>query len=65
MYKRQVYDRLVQALKDTRVVLLSGPRQSGKTTLARHVASSGMTYFTLDDTTTLEAARRDTSAMPW
>ena len=33
MYPRHVEKRVREALADTRVVLLSGPRQSGKTTL--------------------------------
>jgi predicted AAA+ superfamily ATPase len=52
-------DRIVEALGDTRVVLLAGPRQSGKTTLARALAGAGRTYLTLDDATTLAAAQAD------
>ncbi len=59
MYPRFVEQRIRDALADTRVVLLSGPRQSGKTTLGRKLADSGMTYMTLDDTTALDAARGD------
>jgi len=59
MYPRLVTPRLRAALKDTRVVLLSGPRQAGKTTLAQSVASESMPYLTLDDRTTLAAARED------
>jgi len=49
------------ALADTPVVLLNGPRQSGKSTLARMVAEShpGGAYVTLDDPATLAAARAD------
>lgn len=59
MYPRGCQHRLREALTDTRVVLLSGPRQSGKTTLARQVATPDMPYFTLDDATTLAAAQHD------
>lgn len=59
MYPRFVEARLREHLTDTRVVLLSGPRQAGKTTLARKVAESGATFFTLDDPTVFEAAKRD------
>lgn len=59
MYKRSIQARLSAAMKDTRVALLSGPRQSGKTTLAKQVAGKGMPFFTLDDAATLAAARHD------
>src|SRR5687768_1454396 len=59
MYKRSISGRLLQAMSDTRIVLLSGPRQAGKTTLARQMAGSDLPFFTFDDTATLEAARRD------
>ncbi len=44
---------------DTRVVLLCGPRQSGKTTLARRIAGETIPFFTLDDATVLDAASAD------
>lgn len=47
------------ALADTRVVLISGPRQAGKTTLARQFSDSSRPYITLDDVGTLNAARSD------
>ena len=56
---RLAASRVREALGDTRVVLLAGPRQSGKTTLARALASEGRTYLTLDDATTLAAAQSD------
>jgi len=49
----------LEALADTRVVLLSGPRQSGKTTLGQKLATAGMAYMTLDNATVLAAARTD------
>ena len=39
IYPRFVEPRLVQALGDSPVVLIHGPRQSGKTTLAQMVGS--------------------------
>lgn len=47
------------ALTDTRVVLIAGPRQAGKTTLARQVSGSDRPFITLDDVGTLNAARTD------
>lgn len=49
-YVRHVDARLRDALTDTRIVALVGPRQSGKTTLARKISQEkAMTYVTLDD----------------
>jgi len=52
-------------LADTPVVLLAGPRQSGKTTLVRQWAGEpgGLRYLTLDDELTLLAARQDAIGM--
>lgn len=59
MYPRFIEARVREALKDTRVVLVSGPRQSGKTTLAEKLAEAGMPFLTLDDQSTLDTARSD------
>lgn len=59
VYPRLVEKRILEAMSDTRVVLIAGPRQSGKTTLAKKIASAEMEYFTLDNATTLDAAQRD------
>ena len=59
MYPRFIEDRVHEALTDTRVVLVSGPRQSGKTTLARRIAARNIPFLTLDDKTTLDAASAD------
>lgn len=50
---------VVAALADTRVALLAGPRQSGKTTLARQFETEGMRYLSLDTPAILDAARSD------
>lgn len=59
MYPRFIERQLRQALSDTRVALITGPRQAGKTTLAEKLARDDMPFLTLDDDTTLDTAQRD------
>lgn len=59
MYPRFVKDRIEEALSDTRVVLISGPRQSGKTTLAMDIAGDKSPFLTLDDANVLRSAVDD------
>jgi len=65
MAKERYYPRFAEpglndALADTPVVLIHGPRQCGKTTLARHLgARAGYAYRSFDDEVTLAAARSD------
>jgi hypothetical protein len=59
VYPRLAEKRVRAALRDTRIVVLNGPRQSGKTTLARRFAKAGRVYLTLDDRATLAAAKSD------
>ncbi|MCV0427193.1 MAG: ATP-binding protein [Roseibium sp.] len=59
MYPRFAKTRIEDALADTRVVLIAGPRQSGKTTLATDIAADKIPFFTLDDPTVLAAATND------
>lgn len=56
---RHAQRRVATALADTRVVLVAGPRQAGKTTLARLFTHTERPYITLDDPATLQAARAD------
>ena len=60
VYPRLIEPHLVEALADSPAVLIHGPRQCGKTTLARIVgASRGYKYVTLDDDVVRSAAQDD------
>ncbi len=48
-----------EALSTRRVLLLSGTRQCGKTTLARELVGKDIEYRTLDDLTLSQAAEND------
>jgi uncharacterized protein len=58
MLRRQIIETVTAALRDTPVVLLVGPRQAGKSTLAQTFVPPDR-YLTLDEATTLAAAQRD------
>lgn len=63
-FARLIRPRIEEALKDTPVILLAGPRQAGKTTLVRQIAAEKqLQYFTLDDALTLLSAREDPVGM--
>ena len=63
MYRRYLSSALEAALADTRVVLLNGARQVGKSTLARRLADErGGQYQTLDDPAVAAAAQADPGA---
>jgi predicted AAA+ superfamily ATPase len=60
MFARFAARRVAEALTDTPVVMVVGPRRVGKTTLVRSAGESGARrYISLDDQTALEAARAD------
>jgi len=63
LYPRQIGSRIAEAMQDTPVVLLAGPRQAGKTTLVRQISGNGARYLTLDDELTLMSAREDPVGM--
>lgn len=59
LYPRHLAPLLAEALADTPAVLINGPRQCGKTTLAKQLAGGAMGYLTLDDPAVLTAVRSD------
>jgi predicted AAA+ superfamily ATPase len=60
LYPRQTASMLTEALTDSPAVLIHGPRQCGKTTLARMVAEPlGYRYFTFDEAVARHAAELD------
>jgi len=64
MYRRFIEGRLRAALNDTRVVLLNGARQTGKSTIAQAIAEEREgQYLTLDDPAVAGLARSDPAAL--
>lgn len=64
LYFRHIEPLVADALIDTPVVLLAGPRQAGKTTLVRQIAQEqGLQYLTLDDELTLLSAQEDPAGL--
>jgi predicted AAA+ superfamily ATPase len=60
LYPRFAEPRLREALADAPAVLIHGPRQCGKTTLAQTVGTrAGYAYMTFDDEVTCNAALAD------
>ncbi len=57
---RYVLPRLLAALKDSPAVLIHGPRQCGKTTLAQIVGQEkGYRYYSFDNIVILDSAHED------
>ncbi len=60
LHPRHVRRRLIEALRDTPAVLIHGPRQCGKTTLALEAGrAAGYAYYSFDDDNVAAAARQD------
>lgn len=57
-FSRQLKSQMDIAMRDTPVVLINGPRQSGKTTLVKQY-SPALPYYTLDDDNLLNAVKHD------
>ena len=58
LYPRFLQPKIEEALSDTPVVCLLGPRQVGKSTLCQQLAPK-RSYLSLDDHTILTAAKHD------
>ena len=56
---RAIEQEICAALEDTPVIVITGPRQAGKTTLIRHLLPENISYLTLDDDNTLLLAKND------
>ena len=61
MIKRYILNKIQEALSDTPVVLLSGARQTGKSTLAKWLAEGPhpARYVTLDDAAVFASIKQD------
>jgi predicted AAA+ superfamily ATPase len=60
MYLRNSTPFLLELLDEFRILYLTGPRQAGKTTLAKAIAAErGMQYLSLDEEGVLAAAQND------
>lgn len=60
MISRKLEPVIASLLTAFRILYLTGPRQAGKTTLAREIAEkNGMDYLSFDDVTLLQSAKRD------
>ncbi|NLX52700.1 MAG: ATP-binding protein [Deltaproteobacteria bacterium] len=60
LYPRYLQPRIMEALADSPVVLIHGPRQCGKTTLARQIGDlKGFPYLSFDDDVQRAAAKAD------
>ena len=60
MYINRTVEKLVfKMLKMFKVILITGPRQIGKTTLLKHILGESYSYVTLDDINELELAKED------
>lgn len=62
MIKRFLHPQISEALEDTPVIMISGARQTGKSTFCQQLQKDGIftgDYVTLDDPTLLNAALKD------
>jgi uncharacterized protein len=63
LFPRFAAEIVTAALRDTPVVMVTGPRQCGKTTLVRDLLATQREFLTMDDDTLLAAARSDPTGL--
>src|SRR5712691_2722324 len=63
LFPRFSAELVATALKDTPVVMVTGPRQCGKTTLVRDLVAGNREFITMDEDTVLAAARSDPTGL--
>ncbi|MGE3920986.1 MAG: ATP-binding protein [Gammaproteobacteria bacterium] len=59
MYNRYIKTNIYNALQDTPVVYIMGPRQSGKTTIVKDIIDEKWEYISFDDIAQLNIAKAD------
>lgn len=59
MYNREAKEVVMKINETFKVLLVTGPRQTGKTTLLKSIMPDGMSYVTLDDKALREQAQED------
>ncbi len=58
-YQRHIEKKILEAKSMFKVLLITGPRQVGKTTTLKHLFKDSYNYVTLDDVTELTIAKED------
>ena len=59
MIEREAKETISEIAEAFKVLLVTGPRQVGKTTLLKSIMPENMNYVTLDDKVTRELAQND------
>ena len=57
--KRDIEDKIISLSKEYSCILITGPRQVGKTTVLRQLMDNNREYVTLDDLDERSLAKRD------
>ena len=57
--KRDIEDKIISLSKEYSCILITGPRQVGKTTVLRQLMDDNREYVTLDDMDERSLAKRD------